>query len=141
MGKLDFKIVTPEKIVYHDEVDKITIPTVSGEITVLPKHSPLVSLLVPGELRLKKGSNYVYLAVSGGFIEVRPRSKVVIMADTAERAEEIDLARAEEARQRALDMLKEKEKLDEVQFAKLQAVLDKELARIKVGKKYRNLKK
>ena len=135
MKKIHFKIVTPERVVYESDIDQVTIPTKSGEITVLANHTPLVSLISPGEMVVKKNNNIHSFAVASGFIEVRPRSEVVILADTAERAEEIDLERAEAARDRAHAMLSEKEKLSDVQFAKLQAVLEREMARIKVRNK------
>ncbi len=140
MAKINFKIITMERIVYEDEVEQVTIPTAAGEITVLPRHAPLVSLLKPGELRIRKDGYDVLLSVSTGFVEVRPKSEVIILADTAERAEEIDLERAEQARKRAEEMLKEKERLDDVKFARLQAQLEKELARLKVGRRYRKLR-
>ncbi len=140
MAKINFKIITMERVVYEDEVEQVTIPTAAGEITVLPRHAPLVSLLKPGELRIRKDGYDVLLSVSTGFVEVRPKSEVIILADTAERAEEIDLERAEQARRRAEEMLKEKERLDDVQFARLQAQLEKELARLKVGRRYRKLR-
>jgi len=139
MGKkINFQIVTPERVVYESEIDQVTLPTRAGEITVLANHMPLVSLLAPGEMRLKKDGVDYNFAVSSGFIEVRPKSRVVILADTAERAEEIDLARAEAARKRTEKILADKEKLDDVQFARLQAILDREAARIKVKNRYRN---
>jgi F-type H+-transporting ATPase subunit epsilon len=135
--KIKFKIITPERLAYESEVDQVTIPTEAGEITVLPDHTPLVSVLKPGEMRLKKDSVSQVFSVSTGFIEVRPRSEVVILADTVERAEEIDIERAETARARAEKMLEEKSKIDDVQFARLQAVLDREIARIKVKRRNR----
>ncbi len=136
---LHFKILTLENTVYESDIEQVTIPTQDGEVTVLARHTPLVSLLKPGQLRLKKDGEELLMSVSGGFIEVRPDSKVVILADTAERADEIDLERAEAGRKRAEAMLQEKESIDNIEFARLQAILEKELARIKVGKKYRSL--
>ncbi len=88
-----FKIITPERVVFSDEVDQVTMMTKSGEITVLPHHIPLVTLLQPGELRYKKNGDDQYIAVSGGFAEVRPDNSIVILADTAEHAHEINLDR------------------------------------------------
>src|SRR5665648_417690 len=99
-SKIKFKIVTPEKTVYEDSVDQVTLPTQEGEITVLPNHIPLISVLRAGELVAKKGGEEIAMAVSGGMVEVR-KNEITILADTAERAEEIDLARAEEAKQKA----------------------------------------
>ncbi len=134
---IHFKIVTPEQVVYESEVEEVVLPTRAGVVGILPNHTPLVSLLVPGEMVVKKEGARLPFAVAGGVIEVRPKSEVVVLADSAERAEEIDLKRAEVARDRARKMLEEKEHLDDIQFAKLQAILDHEMARIKVHQKYR----
>ena len=133
--KIKFKIVTPERIVYEDEIDQVTLPTADGEITVLPNHIPLISILVSGELDLRKGGEEIAMAVSGGMIEVR-NNEMTILADTAERAEEIDLKRAEEARQRAEKLKEEKIRMDETEFAAVAAMLEKNLARIKVARKH-----
>jgi len=134
---IEFRIVTPEGIVYQDAIEQVTIPTATGQITVLPNHIGLVSLLRAGELLLKKDGQTIALAVSTGIIEVRPNSKVYILADTAERAERIDVERAELARHRAQELLKQQEHIEDVDFARIQASLEKELARLHVAKKYR----
>ncbi len=138
---IEFKIVTPDGIIYEDKVEKVTVPTTSGEITILPKHIPLVSVLKAGELVAYKEDHPVAMSVAGGVVEVQSEDKVYIMADTAERAEEIDVERAEAARQRAEEIMQQKENVDDVDFAKLQAVIDREMARIRVAKKWRNLDK
>jgi len=137
--QLQFKITTPEREVYNQLVDQVTIPTRTGEITVLPEHIPLVAILVPGELVIKKGKEEVSLAVSSGFVEVLP-DKVTILADTAELAEELDEKAIEEAHKRALELQKEK-RVDAEEYTALAAQIQKELARLKVvrKKKYRNL--
>lgn len=138
MTKIDFKITTPEREVYSDKVDQVSLPTLEGEITILPNHLPLVSVLVPGEVRLVRDGEESLMAVSGGFIEVRPKSRVVVLADTAERAEELDLEKIEEAKKKALEALEEKRDLDEEAFAEAAAALERELARLRVArKKYR----
>ncbi len=135
---INFEIVTPERVVLKDDnISQITLPTTQGEITILPDHIPLVALLVPGELKIKRGNESESMAISGGFIEVM-RNKVVILADTAERAFEIDEKRVEEARKRA-EKLKEEKRFDKVEFSALTAKIEKELARAKVAKKYRKL--
>jgi len=134
---INFKIVKPEGVVYEDKIEKVTIPTLDGEITVLAKHAPLVSVLNTGVVSIKKKDFEVNIAVSGGILEIRKEDKVYIMADSAERAEEIDVKRAEEARARAEKILQEESKLDDVDFARLQAMIEKEMNRIHVGKKYR----
>lgn len=133
--KIKFQITTPEGVVYSDEVDEVVLPTVEGEIGILPNHVPLVSLLSAGELRIKKGTETIYLAVSGGFIEVRP-DKVVVLADTAERAEAIDEVRADEARKKAQQLMKEK-RADATEFSAIAAKLEKELARLRVVRRRR----
>jgi F-type H+-transporting ATPase subunit epsilon len=133
--KINFKIATPERVVFKNDVDQITLPTQQGEITILPNHIPLIAVLKPGEINIKNENENVSLAVSGGFIEVLS-DKVVVLADTAERAEELDVKRAEEARKRALESLNQK-RYDAKEFASLSAMLEKEFARVKVAKKYR----
>jgi F-type H+-transporting ATPase subunit epsilon len=138
---IDFKIVKPEGVVYADEIEKVTIPTQAGEITILPDHIPLVSVLATGEVLIyKHDASVISIAVSGGILEIRPDSKVYVMADTAERAEEIDLARAEEAHARAQELLKQEHNLADVDFARIQAVIEKELNRIGIKNKYKDVK-
>ena len=97
---LQLEIVTPERLAYEDEVDSVVLPGVEGEIGVLPHHAPLVSMLGVGELRIRKGGEEESFAIVGGFLQVRP-DKVVVMAETADLASEIDLERAQEARREA----------------------------------------
>ena len=97
---LTLEIVTAERVVYSEEVDVLVAPGVVGELGVLPSHAPLLTIMQPGEIRVDKGEEQTYIAVSGGFLEVIG-DKATILADTAERAEEIDEARAEEAVKRA----------------------------------------
>jgi len=136
---LKIKIVTPEKIVYENEVYQVSIPTMSGEITVLPNHIPLVSVMKSGELRIKDKSGEVHLAVSGGFVEVRGNNEIVLLSDYAERVEEIDVQRAEEARNRAEEQMKQAKNVEDVDFAKLQALMDRNMNRIRIARKYRSL--
>lgn len=135
MQKIDLQITTPEGVVYKaGDIDGISLPTSTGEITILPGHIPLVSALVAGEARIKKGEETEFLAVSGGFIEVQPNSKVVVLADTAERAEHIDIDRAEKARQKAEELMKEKHTND-VEYAALASKIEREMARLKVARR------
>lgn len=138
-AKIKFKIVTPERVVYENDVLQVTIPTTTGEITILPNHVPLISVLSAGELRIKDRDGEHTIAVVGGAVEVRPESEVVILADNAERAEEIDIARAEEARKRAEEQMQQLKHTEDVDYAKLQAVMERELNRIRIGKKYRKI--
>jgi len=134
-NKIKFKIVTPERTVFESEVDQVTLPTQEGEITVLPNHIPLISVLSPGELVAKKDGEEIAMAVSGGMIEVR-KNEITILADTAERAEEIDIKRAEEAKDRAEKLKEERIQSDETQYATAAAIFEKNLARIKVARKH-----
>ncbi|MCX6762429.1 MAG: F0F1 ATP synthase subunit epsilon [Candidatus Moranbacteria bacterium] len=132
---IKFKIITPERTVFEDEIDQLTLPTQEGEITVLPNHIPLIAVLQAGELVARKGGEEIAMAVSGGMVEVR-RNEITILADTAERAEEIDVKRAEEAKERAEKLKYEKIRMDETEFATAAAIFEKNLARIKVARKH-----
>jgi F-type H+-transporting ATPase subunit epsilon len=94
------EIVTPERLAYEDDVDAVTLPGIEGELGVLPHHAPLITTLGLGELRIRKGGSEEGFAIVGGFLQVRP-DKVVVMAETADMASEIDLERAQEARREA----------------------------------------
>ncbi len=134
-GSFQFEIVTPERTVFTSEVRQVSIPTQSGEITILPNHIPIVSVLVPGVLHLvtAQGDPQV-IATSGGFVEVHGQ-KVTILADTAERAEEIDEARAEEARERAKAAMENRQ--SEESFASAAAALERELARLRAVRRWK----
>ena len=134
MAKLRLDIVTAERAVYSDEVDLVVVPGIEGELGILPHHAPLMTMLEPGEMRIRKGGEETYLAVSGGFLEVRP-DRVIILADTAERAEEIDANRAEAARRRAEEQLKKQ--LPRADMASSEAALRRSLARLKVSTRRR----
>lgn len=134
---IKFKITTPEKIVYKDKIYQATLPVADGEVTILPNHRSYIASLKSGEIILKQKNEEkeTCLAISGGFIEFH-NNELTILADTAERAEEIDLKRAEEARQRAEDIRKQRVSTDEAEYARVATILEKELARVKVARKY-----
>ncbi|MFQ5860164.1 MAG: F0F1 ATP synthase subunit epsilon [Dehalococcoidia bacterium] len=104
MATMKLEIITAEQVVYSDEVEVVVAPGIEGELGILPHHAPLMTLLQPGELLIRKGREETYLAVTGGFLEVLA-NKVTILADACERSEEIDAARAQEALQRARERL------------------------------------
>lgn len=132
---LKVDIVTAERLVYSDEgVDEIIMPGVEGELGVLSLHAPLLTMIQPGVMRIVKGNDEVEIAITGGFIEVRD-NRVTILADAAERAEEIDVARAEEARQRAQRLLEERKA--EVDLAGAEASLRRAVARLKTAERRR----
>ena len=97
---LKLEIVTPERLAYSDEVDAVVLPGSEGELGVLPHHAPLVSTLGVGELRIRKAGQEESFAIAGGFLQVRP-DKVVVMAELADMASEIDLEKAQAARREA----------------------------------------
>ncbi len=136
MDKIKFEITTQERTVYNDEIDEVILPTKTGQIAVLPHHIPLVSVLTAGELIVKKDGQEIPMAISGGFVEVQSENKIVVLANTAERVDEIDESRAEEARARAENLMKEK-RADAQEYAVLAAKLQKELTRLKVARKHR----
>jgi F-type H+-transporting ATPase subunit epsilon len=97
---LQLEIVTPERLAYSDSVDQVVVPGSEGELGILPHHAPLLAMLGVGELRIRKGGVDESFAIAGGFVQVRP-DKVVVMAEMADMASEIDLERAHEARREA----------------------------------------
>jgi len=97
---IHLEIVTPEKRAYDDDVDAVVLPGSEGELGILPHHAPLLSMLGAGELRIRKGGTEESFAIVGGFVQVRP-DRIVVMAETADLAAEIDLEKAEEARREA----------------------------------------
>jgi F-type H+-transporting ATPase subunit epsilon len=125
-------IVTAEKIVYSDNVDILVAPGREGQLGILPKHSPLITTLVPGELIVKKSNREYIIAISGGFLEVRP-DRIIVLADAAERAEEIDIERAEEARRRAKEQLSHSTSPEDSAIA--EAALRRAIARLDVANK------
>jgi len=138
MSTFNFKIVTPERVVFDSEAEKATLPTNTGEITILPNHIPLVSQVVAGEMRITDAEHREHLlAVSGGFVQVQSLS-ITILADTAEMAHELSEERAKEAHERARKLLEAKTGLTDRDVASLQALIDKELARVKVARKHKD---
>jgi F-type H+-transporting ATPase subunit epsilon len=135
VATLRLDIVTAERAVYSEDVDMVIAPGVLGQLGILPHHAPLMTMLEPGELIAKKGSDEYGLVVSGGFLEVRP-DRVIVLADTAERAEEIDIARAEEAKRRAEQYLAEKY-VPGLDAARAEASLRRSLIRLRVARRRR----
>ena len=128
-------IVTPERLAYSGEVDAVVCPGIEGELGVLPHHAPLLTTLGFGELRIRKGGQEELFAIAGGFLQVRP-DRVVVMAETADLASEIDLQKAEEARREAERALAEG--FDEpADLARARAALQQALLRIRVAERRR----
>ncbi len=130
---LHLEIVTSDRIVFEGEVDMITVPGGGGEMGILPHHAPVLSTLKAGELRVKTGAQTQEFAIGGGFIDIH-NNRVIVLADSAERADEIDLARAEAARMRAQEMLKNPPPNKE-DIVKLENSYRKSLVRLKVAQR------
>jgi F-type H+-transporting ATPase subunit epsilon len=128
------EIVTPERLAYSDTVDAVNLPGIEGELGVLPHHAPLVSMLGVGELRIRKGGETEALAIVGGFLQVRP-DKVVVMAETADMASEIDLEKAQQARREAEQALEGAARADAVDLSAARAALQQALLRIRVAER------
>jgi len=134
MATFKLEIVTAERMVYSDEVSALIAWGVDGQLGILPHHAPLMTMLQPGDLMLRKDKEEEYLAISGGFMEVRP-DKVIILADACERIDEIDVARAEEAKKRAQETMKAAPLTADAAAA--QAALRRSIARLKVAERKR----
>lgn len=134
MTPLRVEVVTAERTVLETEADMVILPGVEGQLGILPRHAPLITALAPGEIRLKQGGGEQELAVSGGFVEVWD-NKVTVLADAAERAEEIDLARAEEAMRRAQERIRSR--ASDVDLERALRSLQRAAVRLKVARKRR----
>ena len=139
MPKIKAQLVTPERSVFQTEADSITVPTSEGYITILPEHVPLVADLVTGELTIRNDSESHFFHVAGGFVQIKPHSEVVFLADQAEHSEEIDLARAEQAKLDAEKALQEQTLSDE-EYAITAALLQRNLSRIRIARKHSHRK-
>ena len=134
MSTLKLEIVTAERQTFSDEVTAVIAPGAEGQLGILPHHAPLMTMLQPGEMIVKKDKEEIYLYISGGFLEVRP-DKVIVLADACEHCDEIDTDRAEAARKRAEERLKSQ--TSGVDHARAQAALLRSLIRLKVAEKRR----
>ena len=131
-GTLKLEIVTPDAKVFSEDVDMVTLPGVEGEMGIYPNHVPLLTQIVPGEITARKGGQDFFLAIGEGFVEITA-NQVSILADMAIRAENIDEAKAEEARRRAEARLAEQ--LDDEETARVQASLMHSTAQLKVKRR------
>jgi len=137
MAQIRCEVVTAERAVFDQDVDMVVAPGIEGQLGILPHHAPLMTALTFGELIIHRaGQEEEFLAIGGGFMEVQP-DRVIILADSAERAEEIDIERAEEARQRAAQTMAQKRQ-DDVDFARAEAALRRSVLRLKVAKRRRS---
>ena len=131
-GPIELTIVTPERSLVHESVDELQIPGASGYFGVLPGHAPLFSELKVGELGYRKGTRWFFMSVAWGFVEVRP-NQVRVLAETAERAHEIDVERALRAKQRAEERIAKGG--SDVDFKRALAALERAMVRVQVSSK------
>lgn len=128
------EIITPEKVVLKDEVDEVIVPTATGEIAILPNHAELLTKINPGELVIKKNGKNQSFAILGGFLEVI-NNHISILADYAIRAEDIEIAKVQEAQERAKQKMKQKD--TEQNFRVAEAELRKSLLQLKIARKHK----
>lgn len=133
--KLHLVITTPLRTVYDSEVDQLTVTTSAGELTILPDHVPIVTTLKVGQAMVKKDGHEIYHAIDGGILEVRHNNELVILSDRSENASEIDIKRAEEALVRAQKFMEQERDKEDVDFARVERDIAKELNRVKLAKK------
>jgi len=136
MAQIRCEVITAERKVFEDDVDMVVAPGVGGQLGILPHHAPLMTSLTFGELIIHRESKPdEYIAIGGGFMEVGPEH-VIILADSAERATEIDIARAEAAQRRAQEAMAQKQRQD-IDFIRAEAALRRSMIRLKVANRRR----
>lgn len=135
---LHLQIITPEKTVFDDEVDQVSLPTENGEITILPKHTGLVTTIAPGELIYKKHSKETHLAAGYGFAQVG-KDNVKVLVDLAAPEEEIEERAIEAAKKEAEEALKQKHTLSEEEYASAAANLQKALTQLRIKRRHRRV--
>lgn len=135
MAKLRLEIVTPERIAYSDEVDSVVVPGIEGELGILPMHVPLMTQLLPGELKVQKDGKQLHLAVGEGFLEVTQET-VSVLTDMAIKEEDIDESAVEAAIQRAEESL-QNDQLGAEELATVQASIQKSMAQLRVKRRRR----
>jgi len=131
---LKLEIVTPDAIVYSEDVHMVTLPAIDGQVGILPRHVPVLTRIVPGEIIVRKNDQRDFLAVGEGLVEITG-DHVAIVTDMAVAAKDIDEARAEEARQRAAARLRDK--ISDEEVATVNASLARSLAQLRVKRRHR----
>jgi F-type H+-transporting ATPase subunit epsilon len=136
---LKLKVLTPDNVLVDEVVSSVTLPTTSGMITVLTKHIPIVSTIKAGEMTIKKGDTGIGFAVYKGLVNVRPHNKgiteVVVMLEGADKVHDLDVVTTEAALKRAEEMKLEKE--EDIDFGKVESIIERELNKVKIARKYR----
>ena len=134
---MHFKLVTPERVLFEEEALSVTLPTMEGEITVLPHHEPLVAVLKAGVAKLMRPDRTIEdIAVSAGFIQIGA-DQIIVLADTAERGEELTLESIREAQARAAELMTQTKFSDDTAYASAAAAMERELARQKTVVRHR----
>jgi F-type H+-transporting ATPase subunit epsilon len=143
--QIKLKIITPEKTIFEEMVDSVSIPTTEGEITILPHHIPLVSAVASGDIVARIGADVVPMAVSGGFLEAKPLTdgsgtELAILADFAERVGDISEDVIVKAKARAEELKAMKDKGEIIDFEQFAAELERSLTRVRIADKWRGKK-
>ena len=134
MSELNLEIITPEKPIFKDQIDSVTIPGTLGGFQILKDHAPLISSFEIGVIKVKKDSSETYYTTAGGTVEVN-KNKVLVLADSIEKVENIDKDRAEQAKERAEERLRKKHEED-IDEARARGALNRALNRLNAVKKY-----
>jgi len=134
MAELNLEIITPEKLIFKDKIDVLTIPGTLGGFQILKDHAPLISSFEIGIIKIKKDSTESYFTTAGGTVEVN-KNKVLVLADSIEKVENIDKNRAEQAKERAEERLRKKHEED-IDEARARGALNRALNRLNAVKKY-----
>lgn len=134
-GELHLEVVTAEGVVFKDPATMVIAPGLEGDLGILPRHAPLLTALREGELVIRReGQEELYIAIGGGFMEVL-NNRVIVLADTAERADEIDENRAQKARDRAVQRLADRRAMSKEEMAVVEAALRRSAIRLKVAQR------
>lgn len=133
--KLFLNVITPTKVVLSEEIDELTIPTVNGEISILPNHIDLLTKVTPGEMIIRRNNKIEPFAIAGGFLEIS-NNKINVLADLALHVDDIEVSKVEEAKQRAEKAMKEKDK--EIEYEQLQDDIRKATLQLKVARKHKS---
>jgi F-type H+-transporting ATPase subunit epsilon len=135
MKLFTLEIITQETVLYQDTAQSITAPASEGEVTILAHHAPFFSKINPGQITIRKGKVETNIITGRGFIDVSPDNKVTLLVDSATRASEIDIRKAEEAKLRAEELLSEKAKLSKTEIIRAEASLRKAVLELKVSRR------
>lgn len=137
--KFLFEVITPERSVFKDEVEEIIVPTLSGQIAVLPNHTSLFTQVEQGEMIIKKNNKAQHLAITGGFFEIN-KNNAILLADYAVRSEEVEVSKALEAQKKAQKIMKEsKEKVSNEDFARAESDFRRSILELKIARKSRKI--